>query len=149
MIKKSYIGLTVEHDTCSESHGFLDRNHRHFPGLDTASKKLVVKWLRSSEQLQLLFINTFIDVDVEGEWNPSAVFPNVPMDQMETGSMSTVTSQTFVQSTNWVQLHSALIPQWDEEAEFPEEAIMAAQENLPDPRGFVVYRIVAVASDNH
>jgi hypothetical protein len=173
-----------------------------------------------------LFINTVSDVDAGGIWNPESVFPNVPMDEMETNSMSTVTSQLFVRPENWVDdegatpsedynyvrfnywnpsdpqawidgekehwepfikaemakeatsqvawgnatilapendamksrtisfdiyptLHSALIPQYDENAQFPEDALSELWDNLLNPRGMVIYRIVAVAnSDN-
>ena len=47
-----------------------------------------------------LFVNTFKDINSAnmGEiWNASAVFPDVPLDEMETNSLSTVTSQLFVQ----------------------------------------------------
>ncbi|HLF65689.1 MAG TPA: hypothetical protein VI603_18145 [Saprospiraceae bacterium] len=172
-----------------------------------------------------LFINTFENIDAEGIWNPGAVFPGVPMGQMETGSMSTVTSQVYVQPQNWVDdaaatpekdynyvvinywnssdpgawiegenthwapfikaemakaatsqvawgnatilaprggdveatnisfdlfstLHSALIPKWDPNTKFPEEALAGIQKTLLSPRGLVVYRIVAVATKN-
>ena len=49
-----------------------------------------------------LFINSFENIDAEGIWNPAAVFPDVPMDQMETNSFTTVTSQIFVRPENWV-----------------------------------------------
>lgn len=170
-----------------------------------------------------LFINTFENIDAEGIWNPGAVFPGVPMGQMETGSMSTVTSQVYVQPQNWVDdaaatpekdynyvvinywnssdpgawiegenthwapfikaemakaatsqvawgnatilaprggdvevtnlsfdlfstLHNALIPKWDPNTKFPEEALAGIQKTLLSPRGLVVYRIVAVAT---
>lgn len=172
-----------------------------------------------------LFINSFDNIDAEDIWNPAAVFPDVPMDQMETGSFTTVTSQVFIRPENWVDdagatpendynyvvinywdstdpaawiegenthwapfikaemakpitsqvawgnatvlapmgrdvpattlsfdifptLHSALIPQWDENAQFPEDALTEMQGLLRSQRGLVVYRIVAVANDN-
>ena len=49
-----------------------------------------------------LFINTFPNIDGEGIWNPRTVFPDVPMEQMETNSFTTVTSQLFTHPENWV-----------------------------------------------
>jgi len=54
-------------------------------------------------QSNFLFINNVNDVDKLGEiWNPSAVFPDVPMDQMETNSISKVTGQLFMMPENHV-----------------------------------------------
>jgi len=51
-----------------------------------------------------LFINTFRNIDSSGEiWDPSAIFPGVPMDQMETYSISKVTSEFFLHDENWAQ----------------------------------------------
>ena len=61
-----------------------------------------------------LFINTFNDINSAnmGEiWNASAVFPDVPMDAMETNSLSTVTSQLFVQQNNFESSPTANPPQ--------------------------------------
>ena len=49
-----------------------------------------------------LFVNTFPDADAQGIWNPAAVFPDVPVENMETMSMSTVTSALWVSPENWV-----------------------------------------------
>lgn len=52
-----------------------------------------------------LFINTFPNIDsamMAGVWNPAAAFPNVPMEQMETNSFSTVTSEFFLHDENFV-----------------------------------------------
>ena len=52
----------------------------------------------------ILFINTFMDIDaMEGIWDPSAVWPNVPMDQMETFSMSKSMHSLFVKPAVWVE----------------------------------------------
>ena len=52
----------------------------------------------------ILYINTFADIDnTDGMWDASAVFPDVPMEDMETMSMSTVTTTIFVQNRSWVQ----------------------------------------------
>lgn len=53
-----------------------------------------------------LFINTFSNIDSAGMadvWNPQKLFPNVPMNQIETNSISTTTSQFFLHSENWAQ----------------------------------------------
>lgn len=63
----------------------------------------------------ILFINTFKDIDNAnmGEiWNPSAVWPNVPMDQMETSSMSKVNHMLFVKPAAWVKASNA-VPESD------------------------------------
>ena len=58
-----------------------------------------------------LFINTFPelpDYDKMGDiWNPQAVFPDVPMDEMETGSMGVNTSMIFVKSDGWTEVEGA------------------------------------------
>ena len=58
----------------------------------------------------VLFINTFNDIDAAnmGElWNASALFPDVPMDKMETGSLSTTLHMIFAQPGNWVEKEGA------------------------------------------
>ena len=46
-----------------------------------------------------LFVNTYNDIDnMRSVWNANEVFPDVPMDQMETNSMSKVTSVLFLNS---------------------------------------------------
>jgi len=59
-----------------------------------------------------LFINSFDNIDAEGVWNAKAVFPDVPMDQMETNSFTTVTSQVFVSPHNWVD-DAGAVPEKD------------------------------------
>ena len=50
----------------------------------------------------ILFINTFTDIDdTNGIWDASAVFPDVPMEDMETQSMGIVTSMIFMKSQSW------------------------------------------------
>ena len=59
----------------------------------------------------VLFINTFKDIDAAnmGEiWNPSAVFPDTPIEEMETGSLSKTLHMFFVQPQNWVQKEGAV-----------------------------------------
>lgn len=58
----------------------------------------------------VLFINTFQDIDAAnmGEiWNASAVFPNTPMEDMETNSLSTTLHMFYVQPQHWVQKEGA------------------------------------------
>lgn len=53
----------------------------------------------------VIFVNTFKDidaVDMAETWNASAVFPDVPMDKMETQSISTTKHQIFVSPANMV-----------------------------------------------
>ncbi len=59
----------------------------------------------------ILFINTFKDIDnanMGDIWNPSAVWPNVPIDQMETSSMSKVHHMLFVKPAAWVKASNAV-----------------------------------------
>src|SRR5688572_4569265 len=57
-----------------------------------------------------LFINTYTNIDGNmGEvWNATAVFPNIPIAKMETGSISKVTSQYYLQDQNWEQNSKAV-----------------------------------------
>ena len=56
----------------------------------------------------ILFINTFPDIDnTNGIWDAEAVFPDVPMEDMETFSMSKNTSMIFVKSHHWEQVANA------------------------------------------
>lgn len=51
----------------------------------------------------VLFINTFKDIDaLDGIWDASTVFPDVPMNQMETFSMSKVMHSFFVRAESFV-----------------------------------------------
>lgn len=60
-----------------------------------------------------LFVNTFKDLDNMGNvWNASAVFPDVPMDEIETGSLSTTTSMFFLRGEGWEQ-HDGAVPDND------------------------------------
>ncbi|MEJ0104982.1 MAG: hypothetical protein WDO19_21600 [Bacteroidota bacterium] len=56
-----------------------------------------------------LFINTYPDIDQAGDiWNASAVFPNIPAERIETGSISTTTSWFFLHDENWAQAATAI-----------------------------------------
>jgi hypothetical protein len=56
----------------------------------------------------VLFINTFPDIDnTSGIWDPKAVFPDVPEEDMETYSMSKNTSMIFVKSHYWEEVTDA------------------------------------------
>src|ERR1700730_9652830 len=51
-----------------------------------------------------LFINTFPNIDSTGNiWASAESIAGVKMDQMETGSFTTTTSQIFIHDENWVQ----------------------------------------------
>lgn len=55
-----------------------------------------------------LFINTYPDIDNAGDiWGNAEAITGVKMDQIETGSMSTVTSQLFLHEEGWAQAANA------------------------------------------
>ncbi len=57
----------------------------------------------------VLFINTFKDIDAAADiWDPSELFPDVPMDQIETFSMSKVIHTLYVRAENFVQKEGAV-----------------------------------------
>ena len=57
----------------------------------------------------VLFVNTFKDIDAtNGIWDAASIFPDVPMEDMETYSMSTVMHTFFLRAENFVQLESAV-----------------------------------------
>lgn len=61
----------------------------------------------------VLFINTFKNIDAANMseiWNASAVFPDIPIEQIETGSISKTLHMFFVQPQNFVMKEGA-IPQ--------------------------------------
>jgi len=61
----------------------------------------------------ILFINTFKDIDATANiWDPSGVWPDVPMDKMETFSMSKVIHTIFVKPEVWVKASNS-IPEKD------------------------------------
>ena len=54
-----------------------------------------------------LFINTFPDIDNAGDmWDATKVFPDLPIEAMETFSMSKNTSIIFVKSQQWEQVEN-------------------------------------------
>ena len=56
-----------------------------------------------------LFINTFPDIDKVGDvFNNAEATAGVKMDEMETNSISTTTSQFFLHDENWAQATSAM-----------------------------------------
>lgn len=61
-----------------------------------------------------LFVNTYRNIDAIGEvWNSAAAaFPNVPMEKMETNSISTTTSMFFLRSEGW-QEAAGVVPDKD------------------------------------
>ncbi|HLF35258.1 MAG TPA: hypothetical protein VI583_13530 [Cyclobacteriaceae bacterium] len=76
-----------------------------------------------------LFVNTCKDIDKIGDvWNSAGtVFPNVPMDKMETNSMSTVTSMFFLEDRGWQQAANA-----DPSKDFMYIAMVYHNTNYPD-----------------
>ena len=59
----------------------------------------------------VIFINTFQDidaVDMAETWNAAAVFPDVPMDQIETGSISETVHMFYVSRANVVRKEGAV-----------------------------------------
>jgi hypothetical protein len=58
------------------------------------------------ESPNVIFINTFKDIDAVNmaeTWNASAVFPDVPMEKMQTGSISKTLHMFYVAPGNWVE----------------------------------------------
>ncbi|WP_373516951.1 hypothetical protein [Pricia sp.] len=57
----------------------------------------------------ILFINTYNDIDAgESVWDPSEVWPDVSMDQMDTFSMGEVIHTLFVKPAVWVKAKNAV-----------------------------------------
>ena len=57
----------------------------------------------------ILFINTFKDIDAtQGTWDASAVFPDVPMDQMETFSMGKVMHSLYLRPESFIRASTAV-----------------------------------------
>ena len=77
-----------------------------------------------------LFINTYRSIDTGNVWNAIAVFPKITMDKMETYSMSTVTSQYFLQDQNWEQATKA-VPASDF------KYVIMVYHNSSDPGNFI------------
>jgi hypothetical protein len=58
-----------------------------------------------------MFVNTFPDINdtsLNDIWDPTKLFPGVPMSDMDTYNMSTVMDQIFVQSGGWEQAANAV-----------------------------------------
>ncbi len=79
-----------------------------------------------------LFINTFKNVDgnMGDIWNATKSFPGTPLAQMETNSISTVTSTVFLSSEGWQQSAKA-VP--DKDFNY----VVMNYHNSSDPSGFV------------
>ena len=79
-----------------------------------------------------LFVNTYKNIDAMGEvWgSAAAAFPNVPMDKMETNSLSTTTSVFFVRNSGW-QEAAGLVP--DKDLKY----ISMVYHNSSDPGGLI------------
>jgi len=76
-----------------------------------------------------LFINTYPNIDTGDVWNATAVFPDIPISKMETGSISAVTSQFYLQSQGWEQ--NSKVPTSDY------NYIIMVYHNSSDPNNFV------------
>jgi hypothetical protein len=77
-----------------------------------------------------LFVNTFPNIDsaFAGDfWDPTKLFPNVSIDKIETGSISTTTATYFLHEENWVQRAKA-----DPEKEFKYVMMVQHKTNNPD-----------------
>jgi hypothetical protein len=75
-----------------------------------------------------LFINSYKNIDsVDNVWNATAVFPKVPMSQMEDFSFSTNTSNYFLQDKGWQQAATA-----NEEKDFRYVAMYYHSSSDPD-----------------
>jgi len=78
-----------------------------------------------------LFINTYSNIDSTGDiWNASAVFPKVPMTQMEDYSFTTTLATYFLQSRGWEQA-----PGITEKKDF--RYVLFNFHNSTDPESFV------------
>ena len=58
----------------------------------------------STETPNFLFVNTFKDIDeaMKGEmWDPTKIFPGIPMAKIETNSISTVTNTLLTSPRSW------------------------------------------------
>jgi hypothetical protein len=78
-----------------------------------------------------LFINTFPDIDnMGGIWDATAVFPDIPVEDMETYSISKNTSVIFVKSQYWEQASNA-----NPENDF--KYVSFVYHNANDPAGLI------------
>jgi hypothetical protein len=60
----------------------------------------------STETANFLFVNTFKDIDeaMKGDmWDPTKLFPGIPISKIETNSLSTTTNTIFTAPRNWEQ----------------------------------------------
>lgn len=75
-----------------------------------------------------LFINTYTDIDNAGDiWGNAEAITGLKMDQVETGSLSTVTSQLFLHEENWAQAANA-----SPEKDFNFVVMLYHNSNYPD-----------------
>jgi hypothetical protein len=79
-----------------------------------------------------LFVNTFQNIDALNDmWgNITAAFPNVTIDKMETGSISTTTSVLFLRNSGWQEAAGVVA---DKDFKF----LKMIYHNSPDPNAFV------------
>lgn len=56
----------------------------------------------------VLFINTYSDIDNRaGIWDAKSVFPDVPMEDMQTGNMGKTTSMIYLKNEMWIEASHA------------------------------------------
>lgn len=79
-----------------------------------------------------LFVNTFQNIDALNDmWgNITAAFPNVPMDKMETSSISTTTSVLFLRNSGWQEATGVVA---DKDFKF----LKMIYHNSSDPNAFI------------
>ena len=80
----------------------------------------------------VLFVNTFpdIDADLSKVFDPRTLFPGVSVGDMDTYSMSTVTSEIFIRNDGWQQVEGA-----NPENDF--KYVVMNYHNASDPSRFV------------
>ncbi len=57
-----------------------------------------------------LFINTFKDIDgnMNDMWNPAALYPKIPLNQIQTNTLSKVTGNIFLSDDGWQQRNNVV-----------------------------------------
>ena len=87
----------------------------------------------STETPNFLFVNTFKDIDeaMKGDmWDPTKLFPGIPISKIETNSISTTTKTLFSAPRNWEQSAKFTKP---EDVKF----VVINYHHASDPGGFI------------
>ena len=87
----------------------------------------------STESPNFLFVNTFKDIDeaMKGEmWDPTKLFPNVPMSKIETNSMSTTMYTLLTTPKSWEQSPKLTKP---DDIQY----VLVNYHHATDPNGFI------------